>query len=414
MRIAILGTGISGMLAAHLLAADHELTIFEAGSRIGGHTDTVTIERGGRSYDLDTGFIVCNDRTYPNFLRLLAKLGVATQKSDMSFSVRSESSGLEYSGGSLLGLFAQPSNLFRWSFHRMLRDIFRFNREAPALLNDPGDGPELGDYLRVGKYSSEFIDHYLVPMAAAIWSAEPAQIWRFPAKFLVRFCQNHGLLSVFDRPQWMTVAGGSQRYVEKIIAPFRDRIRLNAAVTSMQRELNEVKVTTADGQAESFDHAIVAVHGDQALEMLVDPTPQEREVLGGFSYQENEVALHTDSSLMPTRRRAWASWNYHVPRKPVRRATVTYHLNRLQNLQSDEDFYVTLNRTDAIEASKILRKITYHHPVYTHASFAAQKRWAEVSGINRVHYCGAHWGYGFHEDGVNSALAVGRHFGATL
>ena len=414
MRLAIIGTGISGMVSAHLLAADHELTIFEAGSRIGGHTHTVTAERGGKSYNLDTGFIVCNDRTYPNFLRLLAKLGVATQKSDMSFSVRCESSGLEYSGGSLLGLFAQPSNLFRWSFHRMLREIFRFNREAPALLNDPGDGPELGDYLRVGKYSSEFIDHYLVPMAAAIWSAEPSQIWRFPAKFLVRFCQNHGLLSIFDRPQWMTVAGGSQRYVEKIIAPFRDRIRVNAAVNSIQRELNEVKVTTADGQTESFDHAIVAAHGDQALKMLADPTPQEREVLGGFSYQENQVALHTDTSLMPTCRRAWASWNYHVPRQPVQRATVTYHLNRLQNLNSDEDFYVTLNRTDAIEPSKILRNIIYHHPVYSHASFAAQKRWAEVSGVNRIHYCGAHWGYGFHEDGVNSALAVGRRFGVTL
>ncbi len=296
----------------------------------------------------------------------------------------------------------------------MLRDIFRFNREAPSLLNDPGDGPELGDYLRLGRYSSEFIDQYLVPMAAAIWSAEPAQIWRFPAKFLVRFCQNHGLLSIFDRPQWMTGAGGSQRYVEKIIAPFRDRIRLNATVTSIKRETSGVRVTTTDGQAESFDHAVVAVHGDQALKMLAEPTPQERDVLGGFRYQENEVALHTDTSLMPTRRRAWASWNYHVPREPVQRATVTYHLNRLQNLQSDEDFYVTLNRTHAIEPSKILRKIIYHHPVYSHASFAAQKRWAEVSGVNRIHYCGAHWGYGFHEDGVNSALAVCRQFGVTL
>lgn len=414
MRIAIIGTGISGMVSAHLLAADHELTIYEAGSRVGGHTHTITVERAGQSFNLDTGFIVCNDRTYPNFLRLLAKLGVATQPSDMSFSVRCESSGLEYNGGSFLGLFAQPRNLFRRSFHRMLRDIFRFNREAPNLLNDPGDGPELGNYLRLGKYSSEFIDHYLVPIAAAIWSAEPAQIWRFPAKFLVRFCQNHGLLSVFDRPQWMTVAGGSQRYVDKIIAPFRDRIRLNAAVSSMRREMDRVVVTTADGHSESFDQAVVAIHGDQALKMLADPTPQEREILGGFAYQENEVALHTDTSLMPTCRRAWASWNYHVPHQPVQRATVTYHLNRLRNLQSNENFYVTLNRTDAIAPCKILRKITYHHPIYSHASFAAQKRWAEVSGVNRIHYCGAHWGYGFHEDGVNSALAVGRYFGASL
>jgi len=414
MRLAIIGTGISGMAAAHLLAANHEVTVFEADSRVGGHTHTVTVARTGRSYELDTGFIVCNDRTYPNFLRLLAKLGVATQPSDMSFSVRCESSGLEYSGGSLTGLFAQPSNLFRWSFHRMLREILRFNREAPALLAEPADGPELGDYLRANRYSAEFIDHYLVPMAAAIWSAEPAQIWRFPAKFLVRFCQNHGLLSIFDRPQWMTVAGGSHRYVEKIIAPFRDRIRLNAAVTSIKREREGVIVTTADGHAESFDQAVVAVHGDQALRMLAGPTAQEREVLGGFTYLENEVALHMDKSLMPTNSRAWASWNYHVPHQPVQRATVTYHLNRLQNLQSDENFYVTLNRTDAIEPSKIVRKIIYHHPVYSRASFAAQKRWAEVSGVDRIHYCGAHWGYGFHEDGVNSALAVGRHFGATL
>lgn len=414
MRIAIIGTGISGMVAAHLLARDHELTILEAGSRIGGHTHTHSVERAGKRYELDTGFIVCNDRTYPNFLRLLAKLGVKTQPSDMSFSVHCESSGLEYNGGSLAGLFAQPSNLFRWSFLRMLRDILRFHREAPELLDDPGDGPELGDYLRTGRYSHEFIEHYMIPMASAIWSAEPAQIGRFPAKFLVRFCQNHGLLSVFDRPQWMTVAGGSQRYVEKIIEPFRDRIRLNVSVVSIHRDTSGVIVTSADGHSESFDQAVVAAHGDQALKLLADPTSLEREVLGGFSYQDNEVALHTDTSLMPKGRRAWASWNYHVPRQPVQRATVTYHLNRLQNLQADEDFCVTLNRTDAIDPGKILRKITYRHPVYSHASFAAQKRWAEVSGVHRVHYCGAYWGYGFHEDGVNSALAVAQHFGVSL
>ncbi len=414
MRIAIIGTGISGLAAAHLLATDHDLTIYEANSRIGGHTHTVTVERGERSFNLDTGFIVCNDRTYPNFLRLLAKLGVATQLSDMSFSVRCESSGLEYSGGSFMGLFAQPVNLFRLSFHRMLRDIVRFNREAPDLLDEPGDGPELCDYLRKGNYSANFIDHYLVPMAAAIWSAEPAQIWRFPAKFLVRFCENHGLLSIFNRPQWMTVAGGSQRYVDKIIATIRHRIRLDAAVSSVRREYGRVIVTTTKGQTESFDQVIIAAHGDQALRMLAEPTALEREVLSGFTYQENEVALHTDSVFMPRRKRAWASWNYHIPEKPVQRATVTYHLNRLQNLQSDEEFYVTLNRTDGIEPSKILRKIIYHHPVYSRASFASQARWAEVSGVDRIHYCGAYWGYGFHEDGVNSALAVCSKFGASL
>jgi predicted NAD/FAD-binding protein len=414
MRLAIIGTGISGLVVAHLLAADHELTIFEAGARVGGHTHTVTVERGGKRHDLDTGFIVCNNRTYPNFLRLLSKLGVATQPSDMSFSVHCESSGLEYSGGSLRGLFAQPGNLFRWSFHRMLRDIFRFNREAPALLKEPGDGPELGDYLRSSAYSAEFIDFYMLPMAAAIWSAEPAQIWRFPAKFLVHFCQNHGLLSIFDRPQWMTVAGGSQRYIDKIIEPFRDRIRLQSAVALIHRNARGVIVTTREGRADTFDHAIVAAHGDQALAMLTEPTVQEREVLGAFAFQENEVVLHTDTKLMPTCRGAWASWNYHVPRQPAQRATVTYHLNRLQNLRSDDDFCVTLNRTDAIDPGKILRKIIYHHPVYSHGSFAAQKRWAEVSGVNRIHYCGAYWGYGFHEDGVNSALAVGCYFGASL
>ena len=402
------------MTSAHLLAGEHDLTIFEAGPRIGGHTHTVTLDRAGKSHALDTGFIVCNDRTYPNFLRLLHKLGVATQRSDMSFSVRCESSGLEYSGGSLTGLFAQPRNLFRWSFHRMLRDILRFNRNAPALLDEPGDGAELGDYLRKESYSSEFIEHYLVPMAAAIWSAEPAQIARFPVKFLVRFCQNHGLLSIFDRPQWMTVAGGSQRYVDKIIEPFRDRIRLNAAVTSVRRTRDQVIVATPDGRSEAFDHAIVAAHADQALRMLADPTPQERMVLSSFAFQENEVALHTDTSLMPRSRRAWASWNYHVPREPAQRATVTYHLNRLQNLATEEDYCVTLNRTDAIAPDKILRKIIYHHPIYSRDAFAAQKRWAEVSGVHRVHFCGAYWGYGFHEDGVNSALAVCRHFGVTL
>ncbi|MCA8957913.1 MAG: FAD-dependent oxidoreductase [Planctomycetes bacterium] len=412
-RIAVVGTGISGLLAARLLHARHSLTVFEADDRIGGHTHTVQVEHEGQRYAVDTGFIVFNDRTYPNFRALLGRLGVASQPSDMSFSVRDERSGLEYCGSSLNSLFTQRRNLLRPSFLRMVRDILRFGREATAVLGPPEDQRTLGELLRDGGYARSFIDHYLVPMGSAIWSAEPERLLAMPARFFVRFFHNHGMLAVRGRPTWHVVQSGSHAYLGPLVAPFRDRIRTGAPVQRILRTPNGVTVQVAGRAPESFDGVVVATHSDQALRLLGDPSGVEREVLGAIPYQENEAVLHTDTRLLPSRRRAWASWNYHLGHGSAR-ATLTYHQNRLQNLQAPVDFCVTLNHSDAIDPSRILRRILYHHPVFTEAGVRAQARRGEVNGVRRTWFCGAWWGYGFHEDGVNSALAVARDFGLGL
>jgi len=406
LRIAIVGTGIAGMTAGYLLAPHHDLTIFEAGAHIGGHANTVTVERPHGRYDLDTGFLVCNDRTYPNFLALLAQLNVPLQESEMSFSVRCEKTGLEYNGGSLRGLFAQWRNLFRPSFHRMIRDILRFNREAPRLLDTDDEGPLLADFLRQNRYGREFVEHYLVPMASAIWSAKPDQMRSCPARYLIRFFQNHGLLSVNDRPQWLTVAGGSRRYVEKLTAGFRDRIRLKTPVVSVRRDHDRVTIRTLHAPAETFDAVIFAAHADQTLALLADPTEEERRILGAFEFQENDAVLHTDTTLLPRRRRAIAAWNYHLSAQPAERVCVTYNLNILQRITAPETFCVSLNPTQKIDPDAILKRINYHHPVFSRRAVAAQRDWPLINGLNRSYFCGAYWGYGFHEDGVNSALAV--------
>lgn len=405
MRIAIIGSGISGMVAAHHLWHDHEITVFEANDYLGGHTNTVEVRQADRDYAVDTGFIVFNDRTYPNFERLLSELNVSWQPTEMSFSVKCERTGLEYNGSSLNRLFAQRRNLFRPSFLRMLRDVFRFNREAPALLDDAAARETLGDYVAARGYSKEFVDHYLVPMGAAIWSTDPQRFREFPARTFIRFFSNHGLLTVNDRPQWRVVQGGSARYVERLTHPFRDRIRPGCPVASVRRTPDHVLVQPEDGPMERFDEVVFATHSDQALRLLADPTPAEREILGALRYQRNEVVLHTDARLLP-RRRAWASWNYHVPRDPQEGVAVTYHMNILQSLRSPEPFLVTLNRSDRIDPDRILRRLVYDHPVYTLDAIAAQERWAEISGVGRTHFCGAYWGYGFHEDGVKSGLRV--------
>lgn len=414
MKIAIIGTGISGMLAAYLLHRDHEITVFDAADYIGGHTNTIHVRLDGLTYAVDTGFVVFNDWTYPNFIQLLNQLGVESQASDMSFSVTCERTGLEYNGTSLNTLFAQRRNLLRPSFYRMIRDILRFNRESLALLDQPEPGPSLGLYLEAQGYSREFIDHYIVPMGAAIWSAGHDTMWRFPARYLVQFFNNHGMLSVDERPTWRIIKGGSQRYAEKLIASFRNRIHLNSPVESMGRFPDYVeiraKINRRDYQALRFDHVIIATHSDQALSMLADPSPTEKEVLGAIHYQENEAVLHTDESLLPKRKLAWAAWNYHLLGAQPDRAVLTYHLNKLQSLTAPCEFCVTLNHTQAINPTKILRHITYHHPVYSPEAVAAQRRHGEISGVNRTSYCGAYWGYGFHEDGVKSALAVCRSF----
>lgn len=414
MKIAIIGTGIAGMVAAYLLNEEHDLTIFEANDYVGGHTNTVAVPTEEGTYAVDTGFIVFNERTYPHFTTLLRRLNVATQPSTMSFSVRCEHSGLEYSGTSLRTLFAQRRNLFRPSFHRMLVDILRFNRVAPRLLLQEDDTTTLGDYLRAHHYSTAFIEHYIIPMGASIWSADPQQMWDMPARFFIRFFDQHGMLTVNHRPQWLVIAGGSQQYVRALIQPYRQRIRLRCPVQAVTRTRDAVTVRSPGSEPERFDQVVFATHSDQALALLTDASEQERSILGALPYQQNEVVLHTDTTLLPRAPLAWASWNYHRLPEFQGHVAMTYNMNLLQNLQARRTFCITLNRTPAIDPRAILRTMTYHHPVYTVPGIAAQRRYASINGVNRTYYCGAYWGNGFHEDGVNSALAVGQRFGKGL
>lgn len=414
MRIAIVGAGVSGLVAAHLLSAEHDVTLFEAGAAAGGHSNTVRVETDGGSWDVDTGFIVCNDRNYPNFLRLLDRLGVATQPAQMSFGVADAIGDFEYNGASPNGLYAKRSHLVSPAFQRMVADLLRFNREARALLATDEPGPSLRDYLAQGGYSRLFVERLIVPQAAAVWSADPAQLWSFPARFLVEFFDNHGMLGFRDRPQWLTVQGGSRRYVDAIVAPLGDRVRLATPIRSIARHADHVEVAPVAGAPERFDHVVIAAHSDQALALLADPGERERELLGAFPYQPNDVVLHTDRGMLPRRRCAWASWNYHLPDREIGRPTVTYHLNRLQSLDADREFLVTLNRSEDIRREHVIERLRYDHPVYTPAGVAAQRRWDELDGVNRTSFCGAYWGWGFHEDGVVSALRACARFGARL
>jgi uncharacterized protein len=410
MRVAIIGAGVSGLVCAHRLHSEHDVVVFDASDRAGGHANTVRVETEGGVYDLDTGFIVFNDRNYPNFERLLDELDVATQASPMSFGV-SDGVDFEYNGASPNGLFASRGQMIKPSFHRMIADLVRFNRDARELLASEDD-PSLREWLAVGGYSRAFVERLIVPQAAAVWSADPAQMWSFPARFLVEFFDNHGMLGFRERPRWRTITGGSRRYVEALTRPWRERLRLSTPVTEITRHPDHVAVSSRECEPERFDVVVIATHSDQALALLADPSEREREVLLAIPYQSNEAVLHTDRSLLPRRRRAWASWNYHLDEGVPGRCTVTYHMNSLQSLRADREFCVTLNRTAAIDPERIIRTIQYAHPVYTPAGVAAQSRHHEISGRNRTHYCGAYWGWGFHEDGVKSALRVVREIGA--
>jgi predicted NAD/FAD-binding protein len=411
MRIAIIGAGISGLVCAHHLHGEHELAVFEANEYVGGHTNTIDVETpDGGMYAVDTGFIVLNDRNYPNFERLLAELGVATQPSKMSFGV-SDGRDFEYNGASPAGLFANPRHLLDRRFHRMIADLARFNRDARALLASD-DNPSLNEWLHERGYSQQFIDRLIVPQAAAVWSADPAQMWSFPARFMLEFFDNHGVLGFRDRPQWRTVRGGSRTYVQALIRPLREAIRLATPVAEIRRHDTHVTITPRGGEPEEFDAVVIATHSDQALGLLADPSERERELLGAIPYQPNEAVLHTDRAMLPRRRRAWASWNYHLGAGAPGRPTVTYHMNRLQSLSASREFCVTLNRTAEIDPAAIIRTIQYAHPVYTPAGLDAQARHAEISGQNRTHFCGAYWGWGFHEDGVRSGLRVVGELGA--
>jgi predicted NAD/FAD-binding protein len=410
MRIAIVGAGVSGLVCAHLLQRDHELVVFEADERAGGHARTVRVETGTGFYAVDTGFVVFNDRNYPKFERLLGELGVATQPSQMSFSV-SDGRDFEYNGASLGGLFARRRHALSPSFYRMIADLFRFNRDAGLLLAG-GSEPSLREWLAERRYSQMFVERLIVPQASAVWSADPAQMWSFPARFLVEFFDNHGMLGLRGRPHWRTIAGGSSGYVKALMRPLEGRLRLSTAVSEVSRHPNHVTISSRAGERERFDAVVIATHSDQALALLGDPSERERELLGAIPYQPNEAVLHTDRSLLPKGRRAWASWNYHLDGGTPGRCAVTYHMNSLQSLHADREFCVTINRTAAIDPARIIQTIQYAHPVYTPAGVAAQARHEEISGHNRTHYCGAYWGWGFHEDGVASAHRVVRELEA--
>lgn len=408
MRIAILGTGVSGLVAAYRLNSSHEITVFEANDYLGGHANTVDVEYDGERHAVETGFVVFNEWCYPNFIRILDELGVDSRPTSMSFSVRDDKSGLEYNGHSLRALFAQRRNLLRPSFHRMLYDILRFNRDAKRLLQT-GSDETVGEFIARQGYGREFRRHYLLPMGSAIWSCPLGTFAHFPIRFIAEFYENHGLLNLRDRPTWRVVSGGSKTYVDAISRGFRDRIRLSAPIVAVRRFDDHVLVHPRNGSWERFDHVVFACHADQALRMLgADATESEREILTAFPYEKNTAVLHTDATLLPRTRRAWASWNYRLGEDEWGPATITYNMNMLQGLDSRHTFCVTLNEDARIDPSRVLRRFVYHHPVFTLARDAAQSRHAELSAANRSSFCGAYWRNGFHEDGVVSALAIVR------
>ncbi|RDS91078.1 NAD(P)/FAD-dependent oxidoreductase [Pseudomonas fluorescens] len=415
MKIAIIGSGIAGLTSAYLLSRRHDITLFEAGDRIGGHTHTVNVTVEGKAYAVDTGFIVFNDWTYPNFIRLLGQIGVTFKPTEMSFSVCDQGSGFEYNGNNLNSLFAQRRNILSPGFWGMLRDILRFNREAPRDLKEQriNAGMTLGDYLEAGGYGPRFIRHYIVPMGAAIWSMSLADMLDFPLQFFVRFFKNHGLLSVNNRPQWCVIEGGSSRYIEPLTRSFREQIRLDCPVHLVERDAEGVIIYSAAG-TEAFDKVVFACHSDQALALLGDPSQAEQEILGALPYADNDVVLHTDTRLLPERKLTWASWNYRLSGDTQTQAAVTYDMNILQGIDSATTFCVSLNQTSMINPLKILARYTYAHPQYSLAAVAAQARWEELNGTRHTWYCGAYWANGFHEDGVVSALRVAEAFGESL
>lgn len=417
MKIAIIGSGISGLTAAHLLNSKHEIKVFEKNERLGGHTATKTVTRQGQEFNIDTGFIVYNDWTYPNFIKLLKRLNVDSIPTKMGFSVCEPSSGYEYAGNNINALFAQRSNLFNLRHIKMIRDILRFNREAISdYKSDKLKSEEtLGNYLSANGYSDGFRDYYLLPMGAAIWSATLEDMLDFPVLFFVKFFFNHGLLSVKDRPTWRVIKGGSKTYIDPLIADFKDKIELNAVISQVKRS-NEGIVIINHGVEEHFDNVIFACHSDEAVSLLGDDlTPAERDVVGAIKYRENDVVLHVDESLLPKRRTAWASWNYALTGNVGSPPILTYNMNILQSINHSETFCVTLNERENIKKDLILGEYKYSHPVFTQEAIQAQSRWEEVNGVNRTWFCGAYWHNGFHEDGVKSAVRVAEHLeGDTL
>ncbi|WP_137222501.1 NAD(P)/FAD-dependent oxidoreductase [Shewanella sp. MEBiC00475] len=420
-NIAVIGTGISGLTCAYLLSREHKVTVFEANDYIGGHTATVDVEVEGKPYAIDSGFIVFNDRTYPLFETLMAQLKVKSLPTEMSFSVNNAITGLEYNGHNLWSLFAQRRNLFRPSFYKFLAEIVRFNNGCKAIYEaDDYPSASLGEYLDQQGFSGFFCEHYILPMGAAIWSASIDDMRGFSLRFFIRFFQHHGLLNVNDRPQWSVLEGGSRSYIPALTAPFKDRINLNSPITGIKRDDAGVHIQVANGEWQQFDDVVLTCHSDQALAMLTDPSKDETDILSPMEYQNNEVVLHTDINVLPKRKAAWASWNYRLDGEnqqdiTQRPASVTYNMNILQRLPKDAPtFCVTLNQTDIIDDSKILRKFNYAHPVFNDASMKSQAKRSLINGKRNTYYAGAYWHNGFHEDGVRSAVDVCQLFGISL
>ena len=416
MKIAIIGSGISGLTTGYLLSKNHDITMFEKNDYIGGHTHTHEIDHEGKNLSVDSGFIVYNERTYPNFIKLLDQLGVERQLTRMGFSVKSESDDLEYAGHSLNGLFAQRSNLFRPSFIRMLRSMKRFNQEARRDLSSIDPETTLGDYLMSNNYPTEFIQHYIIPIGAAIWSTVPSDMMNIPAVFFIRFFENHGLLQITNRPNWWVIKGGSKKYVDKIISKFKNDIRLSMPVKNVKRNKDLVTINFgSDGEhEEKFDAVVFATHSNQALTLLHQPTKDEEEILGSILYQSNDAILHFDDAILPKRKTAWSSWNYLLDQDQSKPVALTYNMNILQGIVSSKTFCVTLNTQDLIKPEKVIKYLNYEHPLFTLSSIKAQEQKSKISGKNNTYYCGAYWHNGFHEDGVVSALDVCSHFGETL
>jgi predicted NAD/FAD-binding protein len=415
VKIAIIGSGISGMVCGHMLASKHEVHLFESASRLGGHTHTHKIQAPSGEYSIDTGFIVHNDRNYPNFIKLMEKLGIETKDSHMSFSVKVEKNGLEYNGTSINSLFCQRRNIFRPSFYKMIKDILRFNKSATEYYlkykDQAPDEMSLEEYLKRNNYSDEFIEHYVMPMGAAIWSASRDEMKKFPLHFFVRFFHHHGMLTVDNRPQWRVLKGGSNSYIPKLTEGFIQNIHLNTPIISVARTRNEAIINNDL----KFDHVIFACHANQAMEILKDPTAKEKNVMEGFSYRPNDVTLHMDTSVLPKKKAGHASWNYFLPKVQLDRVAVTYHMNILQGISAPETFLVSLNMDHLIDPKKVIKKIPYSHPVYNQSAVTSQGLWKTISTLDsRTHFCGAYWGNGFHEDGVKSALNVCSSFGEYL
>jgi len=404
-RIAVVGSGIAGLASAWWLSRQHAVTLFERDAHLGGHTHTHDIELDGQRIAVDTGFIVFNQQHYPVLSALLAELGVASQPTTMSFSVQDARTGLEYNAGSLAGLFCQRRNLLSPRFWGMLRDLRRFYRQAPAVLDQPGVGPTLGEYLREGRYGQAFIEQHLLPMASALWSSPSTEVLAFPVRYLVRFMANHQMLQVSGRTPWRVVQGGSARYVDALRARWQLDERVSCGVTAVHREAGCVWIESPRG-VERFDDLVMACHSDQALALLKDADPVERQVLGAIRYQHNEVVLHTDERLLPAKRKAWAAWNAYLPEDATAACTVSYCMNLLQGLHAVRPLIVSLNRSQDIRPERILRTLHYAHPVHDHAMLAAQSRWAELQGRRGTWFAGAYWGWGFHEDGIRSAQRV--------